>query len=505
MMFSEVFNNNSYIDLKDSVSSSVMYTVDRKPIADQLEERSSKDQGISLKQIGPTQMDAQQKMQAVPGTPLEGRDLEQLMPDLSASLGSSEIATAFNYVNSVIGSGIIGTSYALKEAGFGVGILLLIFVAFITDFSLRILVTAGNMSGTSSYQGLMEASFGKGGYIILSVIQFIYPFVAMVSYNVIVGDTITKLIIRFSGPSVTLSNSVLASREFVIVVSTLLVTLPLSLYRDVDKLAKTSLASLIFVVIILTTIFIRAFTLWDQVPTTLDAWDFSHAGIPKAIGILAFAFMCHHNTFLLYGNMRDTSEKTWAKVTHWSLAGSFVAMVIVAVAGYVTFTGNTQGDLLENYCWGDDLMNVSRLFFAFTILLTFPIECFVCREVITNAVTSLEDKTTSISWRHIGVTVGIIFLVCISSLTTDCLGIVLELNGILAAVPLAFIMPPLCYVRVQGRPYLRWSNVSSFLVAAFGAITSIAGIAVLFRDGTPDCSHGDDPPYCNSTELKLRG
>ena len=44
----------------------------------------------------------------------------------------------------------------------------------------------------------MEASFGKGGYIILSVIQFIYPFVAMVSYNVIVGDTITKLIVSIT-------------------------------------------------------------------------------------------------------------------------------------------------------------------------------------------------------------------------------------------------------------------------------------------------------------------
>lgn len=40
------------------------------------------------------------------------------------------------------------------------------------------------------------------------------------------------------------------------------------------------------------------------------------------------------------------------------------------------------GDLLENYCWYDDLMNVSRVAFSISILLTFPIECFVAREVI---------------------------------------------------------------------------------------------------------------------------
>lgn len=40
-----------------------------------------------------------------------------------------------------------------------------------------------------------------------------------------------------------------------------------------------------------------------------------------------------------------------------------------------------SGDLLENYCWNDDLMNFSRVLFSVSILLTFPIECFVSREV----------------------------------------------------------------------------------------------------------------------------
>lgn len=39
------------------------------------------------------------------------------------------------------------------------------------------------------------------------------------------------------------------------------------------------------------------------------------------------------------------------------------------------------GDILENYCHNDDLMNAARFFFAFTIMLTYPIECFVLREV----------------------------------------------------------------------------------------------------------------------------
>jgi sodium-coupled neutral amino acid transporter 11 len=40
-----------------------------------------------------------------------------------------------------------------------------------------------------------------------------------------------------------------------------------------------------------------------------------------------------------------------------------------------------KGDLLENYCHWDTLINVARLIYAINIMLTFPLECLVCRQV----------------------------------------------------------------------------------------------------------------------------
>ncbi len=94
--------------------------------------------------------------------------------------------------------------------------------------------------------------------------------------------------------------------------------------------------------------------------------------------------MCHHNSFLLYSAMDGASQSKWERVTRVSVTSSFLAMVSFAVGGYATFLDATQGDLLNNYCWGDDLMNAARLFFVVTIMLTYPIECFVCREVVEN-------------------------------------------------------------------------------------------------------------------------
>ena len=36
---------------------------------------------------------------------------------------------------------------------------------------------------------------------------------------------------------------------------------------------------------------------------------------------------------------------------------------------------------MENYCRDDVLMNFGRMCFAVTIMLTYPVECFVTREV----------------------------------------------------------------------------------------------------------------------------
>ena len=41
------------------------------------------------------------------------------------------------------------------------------------------------------------------------------------------------------------------------------------------------------------------------------------------------------------------------------------------------------GDLFENYCRNDDLVTFGRFCYGVTVILTYPIECFVTREVST--------------------------------------------------------------------------------------------------------------------------
>ncbi|XP_012278789.1 putative sodium-coupled neutral amino acid transporter 11 [Orussus abietinus] len=426
---------------------------------------------------------------------------------------SSLPLASFNFINSIIGSGVIGIPYALHQAGFGLGLGLLVLVALLTDYSLILMVRSGHLCGEMSYQGLMRASFGRAGFYILTTLQFVYPFVAMVSYNVVVGDTVTKVLVRVTGIEDT---NILAHRQTVVLLATLCITIPLCLYRNVARLAKISFLSLVCVGFILVAIFARMGPVSAIVPSHEDSWRFANfSGVVPAVGIMAFAFMCHHNTFLIYGSIERATQRKWDVVTHWSLLTSLAVAAAFGIAGYATFTAYVQGDLMENYCWDDDLMNLARLLFSGTILLTFPIECFVTREVILTALRGTADipsegrdagYVTGSDREYLVVTLSIVTVAYLVSMSTDCLGVVLELNGVLAAVPLAYVLPALCYLKLEEGPWVSARKLPALGLLLAGVLAAAAGLLlVALHDETDSCVHGKVMPYCldNSTATTL--
>jgi sodium-coupled neutral amino acid transporter 11 len=78
----------------------------------------------------------------------------------------------------------------------------------------------------------------------------------MISYNIIVGDTLTKVFIYFSSMRAD-AETMEVQREAVVLVATLFVTLPLSLYRDVARMSRVSFLSLVSIAFIMLSILIR--------------------------------------------------------------------------------------------------------------------------------------------------------------------------------------------------------------------------------------------------------
>lgn len=149
----------------------------------------------------------------------------------------SNLSSAFmNMANSIIGSGIIGQPYALKQAGLLTGTILLIALTITVDWTIRLIVINSKLSGRDSFQGTMEHCFGKAGLVAISVAQWAFAFGGMVAFGIIVGDSVPHVIAAlWPGIGEVMGLSWLVDRRAVIVVFILGVSYPLSLYRDIAK------------------------------------------------------------------------------------------------------------------------------------------------------------------------------------------------------------------------------------------------------------------------------
>lgn len=268
------------------------------------------------------------------------------------------------------------------------GLVLLVALCGVTDWTIRLIVVNAKLSGRSSYIEIMNSCFGPSGRAAVSFFQFAFAFggTSSILYSQVMqqntlyyrhvrlrhnhrlavqipialllndelcssGDTIPH-VIRSIFPKL-YSIPVLfvfTNRQFIIALCTICVSYPLSLYRDIHKLARASGLALIGMLIIVTSVIIEG----PHVPPELKGdpskrFSIISPGVFQAIGVISFAFVCHHNSLLIYGSLRMPTLDRFAKVTHISTALSLVACVTMAVSAFIVFTDKTQGNILNNF------------------------------------------------------------------------------------------------------------------------------------------------------------
>jgi len=198
-------------------------------------------------------------------------------------------------------------------------------------------------------------------------------------------------------------------------------------------------------------------------------------GFFQAVGVISFAFVCHHNSLLIYGSLRTPTLDRFAKVTHISTLISLVACTTLAVSAYLVFTDKTHGNILNNFALNDTLINVARFCFGLNMLTTLPLELFVCREVVEQYFFSHELFSQQ---RHIFFTSTILLAAMLVSLVTCDLGVMLEITGGVSATALAYIFPAACYVKLVDHKTAWYSRTKlpAFICAAFGVIVMVTSL-----------------------------
>ena len=377
-----------------------------------------------------------------------------------------------NLVNSIVGSGIIGLPYAMREAGLVIGLLLLVVVSYFTDKSLRIIVELATFHpqlkdiGVHTFEDLMWIPFGINGKRFILVSMLILAYGAMVSYMIIVKDNV---------PTVLGLDDSFWEREVVMLVVSAVTMLPLSMMRDISQLAFTSSLSVTADVILV--IVLLAYSPIQETVSEAggfgqvlqDNWVNSRVFI--GLGVLSTAMACQHSAFLISGTLENKTSARWAAVTKGSLLIAGGLSIIFAVAGYLGYLDETQGDILNNFDPDSMGVNAGRVLLAITMVFTYPMESFVARHVLVqllfngsmdnttvgpNGEVVPEAKLFGLMGRREKWTLYLYLMALVPALIFDDIGPVLSLTGSLGASAIAYIAPGLVYLGVNGADFLDW-------------------------------------------------
>ncbi|CAO3680975.1 unnamed protein product [Umbelopsis vinacea] len=353
-------------------------------------------------------------------------------------------STSFNIVNATVGSGILGVPYALHCGGFIGGMAISIFVGFLTAVSLMMMIRAGIRSNIFKFAQLSERALGRPGYHMLNLFVFIQAAGSCISYFIIIGDTIPVLLGQFWP-----NNAILANRQFIIVVLSMVFIFPLNLSRSIGALAKVSVFSVLLLPIIILTIIVRAplYAPQHHAPVTVFG-----PNVLDALGIQAFAFACSHVAFNNYLAQGNQTVIAWSWTSIISTFSSWTATMMFGVLGYFAFGQDVQQNLFNSFPPDDLIINIGRFLLAVSLIFTVPMGFYPAREALQKSLGNDTPDRQPTKSQHYIVTIALFIGMLYIGATVQSLGKVYAFVGGLASSFIAYIIPGVTYLSIFKQP-----------------------------------------------------
>ncbi|XP_038636854.1 sodium-coupled neutral amino acid transporter 4-like [Scyliorhinus canicula] len=399
-------------------------------------------------------------------------------------LGStSAYMSVFNLSNAIIGTGLLGLSYAMANTGIVLFVFLLIGMALLSLYSIHLLLQISALTGSMVFETLGQQAFGKPGKFAVFGSTSLQNIGAILSYLFVVKKELPE-VIQFFVDQDNYKTWCMAGSYLVILV-TVIVILPLCLFRNLGYLGYTSgfsLACMIFFLIVV----IYKYAQCPLASTNFSNISCTTMSTPKlfvlndktvyALPTIAFAFVCHPSVLPIY---RELNNHTCRKMEYVSTI-SFFAMVIMylftALFGYLTFNDSVNEELLLSYAHSSDIVIfILRLAVVTAVVLTVPVLLFTVRSSIV-----LLLFKGKFSWlRHILITV---ILLAASDLLVIFIPSIMDLFAVIGSTSanmLIFILPASLYLKLAKSPS-RLQKIGVLAFLAVGIISMCVTVPLIF-------------------------
>nr|XP_057911761.1 sodium-coupled neutral amino acid transporter 3-like [Doryrhamphus excisus]XP_057911762.1 sodium-coupled neutral amino acid transporter 3-like [Doryrhamphus excisus] len=425
--------------------------------------------------------------------------------------------SVFNLGNAIMGSGILGLAYAMANTGVVLFLVLLTGVALLSSYSIHLLLKSSGIVGIRAYEQLGYRAFGTPGKMAAGIAITLQNIGAMSSYLYIVKYEFPLVIQAFLKVDKPAGEWYLNGNYLVVIIS-VAVILPLALMKQLGYLGYTSGFSLSCMVFFLISVIYKKFNTpcpfvdfaingtAAGINVTLPGGEDDPACLPKmanlnsqtayTIPILAFAFVCHPEVLPIYTELRNPTKKKMQHVANISIAVMYIMYFLAALFGYLTFYGEVEAELLHTYSRidpYDSLILCVRVAVLTAVTLTVPIVLFPVRRAIQQMM--FPNKT--FNWpRHIAIAFTLLtFINLLVIFAPNILGI-FGVIGATSAPCLIFIFPAVFYIRIVPKEEEPLHSTPKVMAACFAGvgflfmIMSLSFIIIDWTSGTSQASGG---------------
>nr|XP_058938073.1 sodium-coupled neutral amino acid symporter 2 isoform X2 [Kogia breviceps] len=391
-------------------------------------------------------------------------------------------------------------------------LILLTFVSIFSLYSVHLLLKTANEGGSLLYEQLGHKAFGMVGKLAASGSITMQNIGAMSSYLFIVKYELPLVIQALMNIEDTTGLWYLNGDYLVLLVSLVLI-LPLSLLRNLGYLGYTSGLSLLCMMFFLIVVICKkfqiscpaevAFLINETVNSTLaqptafapdGAFNMTEDSCQPhyfifnsqtvyAVPILTFSFVCHPAILPIYEELKGRSRRRMMNVSKISFFAMFLMYLLAALFGYLTFYEHVESELLHTYSsvmGADILLLVVRLAVLVAVTLTVPVVIFPIRSSVTHLLCATKDFSW---WRHSIITMSILAFTNLLVIFVPTIRDIFGFIGASAAAMLIFILPSAFYIKlVKKEPMKSVQKIGALFFLLSGVVVMTGSMALIVLD-----------------------
>eukprot|EP01137_Pigoraptor_chileana_P004156 Opistho-2@45508 len=407
-------------------------------------------------------------------------NIENLGDVPATKTGLTDFGTAVNLFKCVIGAGCFVLPYAFMKGGLWFSVFALIALGALCAYTIGLL---SRVEREVAFQTRREKlTYPELGYEVYNMAMAIL--IALGVILTIIG--VCAFYVDFIADTMhTILNERLTVKEIKGIVFVPIILL--SWIRSHKYLAFTSILGDVAVTLGMATVIGYGFAHNDLIPVD-DLPAIRGGSISVFFSKSIFLFAIHAVTVPIGQSMKDPSR--FPRVVNYTFAAITVVNVIFAALAYSLFGDNIQILALFNLSgtFGDvvQVLVCVDLFFTIPIVLTAPREIFEDNVIKIGKVGPARDTLV----RNLVRTLMVCLIMTLAFLVDD-IDMLTDMVGAVLSPWMAFIAPPLLYLKVFRGQISVAARIGQYLIIAFGIATAIFSVM------NQVCQH-HETPMCNA-------